>query len=129
MLPIHHIQKILAGAPPELQEIVIELRNLVAEIAPSVTEKTHSRGFSYYFAERGGPVKAGLCQINLHPDHVRLGFIHGAFLPDPKGVLQGEPRYKKYLRIDSFEKADWDYYRELIEASSRFDVNSLMVKE
>lgn len=129
MLPIHAIQKVVAGATPDLQEVVIELRNLVAEIAPGVTEKMHSRGFSYYFAEHGGPVKAGLCQVNLHTDHIRLGFIHGAFLPDPKGLLMGEPRYKKYLRIDSFDQADWDYCRQLIQASSHFDVLTHTVRE
>jgi hypothetical protein len=128
MLPSITIQKLLATVQPELQEIVLELRNLVAEVAPSATEKIHSKGFSYFFAERGGPVSAGICQINIHGDHVRLGFIHGAFLPDRKGLLIGEPRYKKYLCINSYSNADWDYYKELIIASASFDPYTLSGK-
>jgi len=125
MLPTHSIQKMLTSVPPDFQEIVLELRNLVAEVAPGATEKTHSKGFSYYFKERGGPVSAGVCQISIHPDHVRLGFIHGAFLPDPAGLLVGEPKYKKHLRIYSYTNADWDYCKALIVASAAFDPYSL----
>jgi len=125
MLPTRSIQKMILALPPDLQEIVLELRNLVAEIAPTATEKTHSKGFSYYFRERGGPVSAGICQISIHPDHVRLGFIHGAFLPDPEGCLVGEPRYKKHLSLYNYADIDWDYCKALIRASAAFDPYSL----
>ncbi|MFH2040694.1 MAG: DUF1801 domain-containing protein [Chloroflexota bacterium] len=125
MFPTRSIQKMLATVPPDLQEIVLELRNLVAEVAPGVTEKIHAKGFSYFFKERGGPVSAGVCQISIHADHVRLGFIHGAFLPDPAGLLVGEPKYKKHLRIYSYTGADWDYCKTLIAASAAFDPHSL----
>ena len=64
--------------PPELRDIVMELRSLIVSIAPNATETCYRTGIKYYAAERGGPVSAGLCQINLQPDHVRLAFIHGA---------------------------------------------------
>jgi hypothetical protein len=125
MLPERHIEKYLLHVNPELRDIMLEIRNIVASIAPGVTESQHSRGFSYYFKERGGPVSAGLCQIGIFADHVRLGFIHGAFLPDPQGLLVGEPKYKKHLRIYHYEDAPWDYIRNLIESSSRFDPYTL----
>lgn len=125
MLPTHSIHKMLANLPPDLQEIVLELRNLVAEVAPEASEKIHSRGFSYYYEQRGGPVSAGICQIGIFSDHIRLGFIHGSFLPDPKRLLVGEPRYKKHVRITGYATADWDYYRELIKASAAFDPYTL----
>jgi hypothetical protein len=125
MLPTHTIHKMLATIPPELQEIVLELRNLVAEVAPDATEKVHSRGFSYYYEQRGGPVSAGICQIGIFSDHIRLGFIHGSFLPDPRGLLVGEPKYKKHLRIRDYAATDWDYCRELIKASAAFDPYTL----
>ncbi len=87
MLPLPDLDKYLQQIQPHLQDIVRELRNIIASIAPTATETVHSKGFSYYFVERGGPVSAGICQINIHRDHIRLAFIHGAFLPDPKGLL------------------------------------------
>jgi hypothetical protein len=125
VLPERYIEKYLQRVPPELRDIVLEIRNIVASIAPEATEKQHSRGFSYYYKNRGGPVSAGICQIGIFTDHVRLGFIHGAFLPDPEGLLVGEPKYKKHLRIYHYEDAPWDYMRKVIEASSRFDPYTL----
>jgi hypothetical protein len=125
MLPERYIEKHLEMVPPELRDIVLEIRNIVARIAPTATEIQHSRGFSYYFKERGGPVSAGICQIGIFRDHIRLGFIHGAFLPDPKGLLVGEPKYKKHIRLYSYEDAPWEYLRQLIKASSRFDPYTL----
>ena len=125
MLPERYIEKHLQQVPSDLRDIVLEIRNIVAEVAPDATESQHSRGFSYYFKERGGPVSAGICQIGIFPDHIRLGFIHGAFLPDPQGLLVGEPKYKKHVRIYHYEDAPWDYLRELILRSSRFDPYTL----
>jgi hypothetical protein len=125
MLPAHFIEKNLQYTRPDLRDIVLEIRNIIASVAPEATESQHSRGFSYYHKERGGPVSAGICQIGIFPDHIRLGFIHGAFLPDPQGLLVGDPKYKKHLRIYQYEEAPWDYMRMLIEASSRFDPYTL----
>jgi hypothetical protein len=125
VLPAKFIEKHLQYVRADLRDIVLEIRNIVASVAPGATESQHSRGFSYYYKARGGQVSAGICQIGIYPDHIRLGFIHGAFLPDPQGLLVGEPKYKKHLRIYHYEGAPWEYMKMLIEASSRFDPHTL----
>ncbi len=125
MQPTRDIESYLAHLPSELRDIVFELRSIIAAIAPTATETLHRHGFSYYHAERGGPVSAGICQIGLHRDHVRLAFIHGAFLPDPKGLLQGDRQYKRYVKIYSFDQAPWDDLQDLIMASAHFDPRSI----
>ena len=128
MLPSRSLDKFLKQTPPHLQDIVIELRNIIASVAPAVTETVHRNGFSYFFKERGGPVSAGVCQIGIHEDHIRLAFIHGTFLPDPKGLLEGESQYKRFVRIQSYEAAPWEDLKELIIASSRFDPRTLQFR-
>ena len=125
MLPTRHIENLLLFSSPDQRDIVFELRNLVVEIAPDATEVIHSKGLSYYHTGRGGPVSAGICQIILQPDHIRLAFIHGAFLADPLKLLEGERLYKKYVRISSFALAPWQALKDLIAASARFDPYSL----
>ena len=125
MQPTRDIEVYLVFLSPELRDIVFELRDIIASIAPSATETFHRKGFTYYHAERGGPVSAGICQINLHCDHIRLAFNHGAFLPDPKGLLEGDRQYKRYVKIKSYEQAPWDDVQDLIAASARFDPRSL----
>ncbi len=129
MLPVYQVAQKLAYLTPGLRDIVLEIRNIVASVAPYVTEVVHSRGMSYYDARRGGTVSAGICQIIIHRDHIRLAFIHGAFLPEPRELFEGNTKYKRYIRIFSFEDAPWDYLKELIAASARFDPYTLSFRK
>ncbi len=125
MLPSRTIETFLQKLPRDLQDIVLELRSLIVRVAPGVTETGTSRGFNYYFKERGGPVSAGVCQITVHDDHVRLAFIHGAYLPDPGNHLQGETMPKRFVRLTSYDTVPWDDLRDLLIHSSRFDPHTL----
>ncbi len=125
MLPTRSLERHLQMPQTELKDIVLELRNIIVSIAPDATESLHSKGMSYYHTGRGGPVSAGICQIGIFSDHIRLGFIHGVFLPDPKKLLEGDRKVKRYVRIQSYELAPWDDLKDLIEASARFDPYSM----
>ena len=119
------VQRLFAHHPRHLLEIAFELRSMVLSIAPYATERIRHTGLSYHNAARGGPVSAGICGIEICQDHVRLSFIHGAFLNDPENLLQGERRYKKFIMIAQFESAHWEAFEELIRASAGFDPRSL----
>jgi hypothetical protein len=121
MLQLSHIEIFLQRTPSHLQDIVFELRNILVTVAPTATEVILWKGINYFFKERGGPVSAGICQINVLEDHVRLGFIHGAYLPDPRGLLEGDRKVKRFVRLTSYESAPWDDLRNLIMASSQFN--------
>jgi hypothetical protein len=124
MLHPHEIELFLQRTPPYLQDIVWELRNLVASVAPDAVEVIRWRGLNYLRAGGGGIVSTGICQIGIHKDHVRLAFIHGAFLPEPRNLFEGNQKYKRYLRLKSYDKVPWDYLKQLIEEASRFDPRS-----
>lgn len=79
----------------------------------------------YFHKECGGLVSAGICQIKIRKDHIRLAFIHGAFLSDPRHLFEGTQKAKRYIRLKSYDEAPWDYIKQLIEESSRFDPRSL----
>lgn len=125
MLPIHHIENFLKFTPQPLQEIVFELRNIISAVAPDAAEVVRWGGLSYFHEGHGGIVSAGICQIGIEKDHVRLAFIHGAFLQDPQKLLRGTGKAKRHIEIDSYETAPWEYFKELITASARFDPRSL----
>jgi hypothetical protein len=125
MLPTRAIESHLQGLSRDRQDIVLELRSLIVALAPDAVETLHAHGMSYFHAGGGGPVSAGICQIGIFPDGVRLAFVHGAFLPDPHGLLEGSPKYKKYVRLGSYARAPWEQLRELIGASARFDPYTL----
>lgn len=125
MLPIHEITTFLQHSPAPLQDIVLELRNIIASTAPDAVEAIRWGGLSYFHEGRGGIVSAGICQIGIHRDHIRLAFIHGAFLPEPRELFEGTQKYKRYIRIETYDDAPWDYLEQLIDAASRFDPRAL----
>jgi hypothetical protein len=104
---------------------VLELRNIVASIAPDAAEVVRWGGLSYYHEAVGGIVSAGICQIGIHEDHVRLEIIHGAFIKDPKHLLIGDQKYKRYLKLISFDAAPWESIKELIARAAKFDPRAI----
>ena len=104
----------------------MELRNLIISVAPDAVEVIRWRGLSYFHKGRGGVVSAGICQIGIYKDHVRLAFIHGAFLSEPRHLFEGTQKYKRYARLNLYDDAPWDYLKQLIEEASQFDPRSLL---
>jgi hypothetical protein len=125
MLSLREIELFLRRTPGPLQDIVWELRNLIASVGPDTEEVIRWGGLSYFHAGGGGVVSAGICQIAIEKDHVRLAFIHGAFLSEPRGLFEGTQKYKRYIRLKSYDDAPWDYLRALIETASKFDPRAL----
>jgi hypothetical protein len=125
MLSLHEVSVFLQYVPAPLQDIVLELRNIIASVAPDAVELIRWGGLSYCHEGRGGLVSAGICQIGIHADHVRLEFIHGVFLPDPGGLFEGTRKSKRYVRLKSYDDAPWEALRQLIEDAARFDPRSL----
>ena len=67
MLSIPEVERILEHVTPELRDIVLELRNIVADLDPDATEEYRNKGFIIYDARRGGPVSAR--KPRRGPDH------------------------------------------------------------
>ena len=125
MLPFHQVETFLQRVPSHLQDIVLELRNIVSTVAPDAVEVVRWGGFSYFHAGGGGIVSAGICQIGIHENYIRLDFIHGAFLPDPHHLLEGTQKAKRIVKIKTYEDAPWEYLKELIVSSAKFDPHML----
>jgi hypothetical protein len=126
MLPIHEVETFLQHTPAHLQEIVLELRNIIAEVAPDAAEVVRWGGLSYFHEGRGGIVSAGIAQIGIHENHIRLAFINGAFISDPRHLLEGMQKAKRFVRIQAYDDAPWEYLKELISASAKFDPRLLV---
>jgi hypothetical protein len=125
LLPVATVQAWLQHKPVDQADIAMGLRDLVVSIAPQAEERILWRGLSYNDPNRGGPVKGSLCQIEFHPGHVRLSFIHGAYLPDPRGLLEGERKAKRFVKLFTYADVPWDELADLIEAASRLDTSNL----
>lgn len=121
MISLHELESHFQHLPAGQLDILVEIHNLVAQACPRAVEDIRSYGIVYYDAQRGGPVSAGICQALLRGGQVRLAFNHGAFLPDPHGLLTGDRLPKRYIPILNYEDAPWECLAELIGASARFN--------
>ena len=129
MITTHAIEKHFNRLNRDWLDIVLEIHNIVAEYSPNACAEIRRYGIVYYDAARGGPVSAGICQTLLKPDHIRLAFIHGAFLLDPRHLLEGDTFPKRFLPIRDFDSAPWDYIQLLIKAHSEFDPSTIQPGE
>lgn len=105
----------------DLVDLLLEIRNIVAKVNPSATERIGSRGLTFYDADKGGTIKGGICFVDIQENHVRLRFGLGAFLDDPKSLLSGSQLYMRYLDISSFDGAPWTDIETFIKASANLD--------
>ncbi len=106
-------------------ETILEIRNLVKKECPDAIERLDRQGITYFDASRGGPVKAGICQLGYRDGNLTLGFIHGAFLPDPYHLLHGTTLAKRILPLPAFDQVNWQAVADLIKASAAFDPMTL----
>lgn len=115
------LAEVLADYPDEVCDLAMELRELVREVVPQARETLRWLGICYTRPEERGFVKGDVCRIVLQEGCVQLGFVHGAFLPDPHGLLEGDPGRKsmRYVRLVSARDIRRRPLRALLEASSR----------
>ena len=55
--------------------------------------------------------------VNVFTSHVNIGFFHGATLPDPSGVLQGDGRFMRHVKAMPSALPDSKALRALIRAA------------
>jgi hypothetical protein len=55
--------------------------------------------------------------VNVFKSHVNVGFFHGAALPDPAGLLQGDGKFMRHVKLRPGTAADAASLRRLIEAA------------
>jgi hypothetical protein len=116
------VAKLLEGYPDHVCDLVWELREFVRVVVPDATEEIRWKGLCYHNGE--GIVKGSICGIGLFEDHVRLDFIHGAFLPDPEDLLEGDRKAKRYIEIRSRKDIRRTSFKKLIRAAVAFDPRS-----
>jgi len=111
----------LDGLTPEAREIVHALRRVIRRTVPEAEESLLWGGLSYHRPEVGGRVKGAVCQIVAKRGRVRLDFIHGIRLADPRGVLRGKLVSKRYVPIETVADAERPEVAALIREAAALD--------
>ena len=103
----------LESRSPQLRAVAREWFTRMRECGSDVRELLHD----------GHPTAcvgdAAFAYTNVFTAHVNVGFFHGAALADPSGMLQGEGRYMRHVKLKPGETVDALALRALICAAYR----------
>jgi hypothetical protein len=87
----------------DIQELTLALRDVVIdELAPchEYILEVYIISLTYGPTDR---LKDGICYIGVQRNYVNLGFHHGASLRDPQGILEGDGKQMRHIKIRSME--------------------------
>ena len=98
-----------ADQAPKNRSIIRALRNFVEREAPKLQESVKWGNGCWL---KG---KAPVAYVYSAPDHVQFGFFGGSRLKDPKGLLRGEGKYVRHIRLLKPSDIDPSALRALIK--------------
>ena len=108
---------VIRNSPAPMAAIARRLRRLIVDIYPDVVEvpRPAEQHASYGVgSKKDNEIFGYICPMT---DYVRLGFYYGGTLPDPKGLLQGEGKRLRHIKIYSRSEVDRPEIRRLLKAA------------
>ena len=100
-----------------IQKLALVTRKLILEEAPEASEfvyEVYTIADHFTFTER--PSDAFVF-TTTHANWVNLGFNFGSLLPDPHGLLRGDGKLIRHVRITQATDLDAPGVRELVRAA------------
>jgi hypothetical protein len=98
----------LADRPPFHQRLIRALRRFVRRSAPGLQESV-KWGNGCWLAG-----KAPVAYVYAADDYVQFGFLRGAELRDPRGLLEGDGQYVRHIKVRRLADIDEDAFGALL---------------
>ena len=83
----------LAGQAPRNQGVIKDLRKFVKRVAPQLQESVKWGNGCWVQG------KVPVAYVYSAPDHVQFGFFRGSALRDPSGLLEGEGKFVRHVKV------------------------------
>jgi hypothetical protein len=116
--PEGQLRSFIGRFEPKAQKLFRSVRAAVRKQFPAANELAydynHSVVIAYSATERG---IESILSIALLADGVRMYFMHGPRLPDPKGLLQGSAKQVRYVQLESASELAHADVKALIAAA------------
>ena len=102
----------LADQTPKNQTIIKVLRKFVKKVAPRLEESVKWGNGCWVSGE--GPVS----YVYSGEDHVQFGFFNGSALRDPKGLLQGQGKFVRHIKLRKASDLDERAFGALLKQAT-----------
>ena len=99
--PTEPVRAWLENLSAEKKPTVETLRRLIASAAPEAHEIIYHDALGY------GPTDSGfdrILYVTVFETYMNLGFFFGGFLPDPEGLLVGNGKRMRHVKIRSLQE-------------------------
>jgi len=103
----------LAGQAPRNQDVIRALRKFVKRVAPQLQESVKWGNGCWVQG------KVPVAYVYSAPDHVQFGFFGGAALKDPKGLLEGEGKFVRHIKLLKTADIDERAFAALLRQAAR----------
>ena len=110
------VDTFLKGYSPQVREIAVKARELILSVLPDATEKVYP-GWKVIQYGAGADMKSVFAAISPQRERVNLGLANGAALPDPDGLLEGDGKAIRHVKLTSPEAAGAPAVRELVRGA------------
>lgn len=105
----------LADQPATNQRLIRALRRFMRAAAPKLQESV-KWGNGCWLAEGD---KIPITGVYSDRDHIQFIFMRGAFLKDPKNLMQGKGQYVRHIKVYKLADIDEQYFSSLTKQAIR----------
>jgi len=110
------VDTFLKGYAPQVREIAVRARDSILSVYPGATEKVYP-GWKVIQYGSGADLKSVFAVISPQRERVNLGLARAVDLPDPQGLLEGDGKANRHVKLTSPEAAGAPAVRELIRGA------------
>jgi hypothetical protein len=110
------VDTFLKGYAPPVREIVVKAREVIFSVLPDATEKVYP-GWKVIQYATGADMKSVFAAISPQRERVNLGLANGAGLDDPDGLLEGNGKAIRHIKLTSPQAAESPAVRELVRGA------------
>ena len=109
--------RLIVQYPEPVRKLALAARKLILEEAPEASEliyEVYTIAAHFTFTGKAGDA---FVFTTTHAKWVNLGFNFGSLLSDPFGLLQGEGKWIRHVRLSSTADLEASEVRELVRAA------------
>jgi hypothetical protein len=115
--PSEELIRMLSRYDIKVGELALMLREMILKEAPNAVEKLLQVYALVFWYSLTGKMSDAFVQVVIYPKGVNLMFNRGAELQDPDGVLVGEGKIIRHIKVRKLEDLKSPYLRKFIKAA------------
>lgn len=115
--PSEELIRLLSHYDLSVGELAVALREMVLKEAPAAVERLVQVYALVFWYSLTGKMSDAFCQVVIYPKGVNLMFNRGAELEDPDGVLVGEGKIIRHIKVRRPEDLENPYLRKFTRAA------------